>query len=208
MSSKFLSLNPEKQERIMNAALKEFAQKGYGNASTNEIVKSAGISKGLLFHYFKNKKELYLFLYNHFVDVLKEEFFNELDFTERDFFQRMKNLMILKSRLMVRHPEVFDFMMAATMETSEEVKEDLNNANAEMMQSSFGRLFENIDLEKFKEGTDIQRTINIIMWTLEGFSNKEVQKAKKHNNGLHDFDEAFEEAEVYIDMLRKAFYKE
>lgn len=54
--SKFLNLNPEKQDRILNAALKEFAQKGYQNASTNEIVKEAGISKGLLFHYFNNKR--------------------------------------------------------------------------------------------------------------------------------------------------------
>jgi TetR/AcrR family transcriptional regulator len=207
MSSKFLSLNQEKQERILNAALKEFAQKGYENASTNEIVKSAEISKGLLFHYFNNKKELYLFLYNHFVDVLMKEFFNELDFSEQDIFERLKSLMILKSKLMVRHPEVFDFMMSASMEASEEVKEDLNSTNTELMQASYGRLFENIDLTKFQEGLDIQRTINIIMWTLEGFSKQELEKAKKLNKGLHDFDGAFKEAEVYIDMLKKSFYK-
>jgi len=207
MSSKFLSLNQEKQERILNAALKEFAQKGYENASTNEIVKSAEISKGLLFHYFNNKKELYLFLYNHFVEVLMEEFFNELDFSERDIFERLKRLMILKSKLMVRHPEVFDFMMSASLEGSEEVKEALNSTNTQLMQASYGRLFENIDLTKFQEGMDIQRTINIIMWTLEGFSNQELEKAKRLNKGLHDFDDAFKEAEVYIEMLKKSFYK-
>ncbi len=62
MFDKFLTLDQEKQERILNAASKEFAQKGFVNASTNEMVKEAGISKGLLFHYFKNKKQLYLFL--------------------------------------------------------------------------------------------------------------------------------------------------
>ena len=41
--SKFLKLKPEKQERILNAAIKEFSQKGYENASTNEIVKEANI---------------------------------------------------------------------------------------------------------------------------------------------------------------------
>jgi TetR/AcrR family transcriptional regulator len=207
MSSKFLSLNQEKQERILNAALKEFAQKGYENASTNEIVKSAEISKGLLFHYFNNKKELYLFLYNHFVEVLMEEFFNELDFSERDIFERLKSLMILKNKLIIRHPEVFDFMMSASIEASEEVKEAMNSTNTELMQASYDRLFENIDLTKFQEGMDIQRTINIIMWTLEGFSNQEQEKAKKLHKGLHDFNDAFKEVEVYIDMLRKSFYK-
>lgn len=207
MSSKFFSLNKEKQERILNAALKEFAQKGYENASTNEIVKLAGISKGLLFHYFNNKKELYLFLYNHFVEVLTEEFFNELDFGERDIFERLKNLMILKSRMMIKYPEVFDFMMSASMETSEEVKSELANTNTELMHSSYARLFDNIDVGKFREGTDIPRTINIIMWTLEGFSNQELQKAKQLNKWIHDFDEAFKDAEVYIEMLKTSFYR-
>lgn len=208
MTSKFLSLNPEKQERILNAALKEFAQKGYENASTNEIVKSAGISKGLLFHYFKNKKELYLFLYNHFADVMVEEFFNELDLSERDIFERMKTLMILKNKLMAKYPEVFDFMVAASMETAEEVKGHLNNTNTELIQESYSRLFENIDMTMFREGVDIKRAINIIMWTLQGFSNQELEKAKMLNQPHHDFDEAFKEAEVYIDMMKQAFYKD
>lgn len=207
MTSKFLSLNPEKQDRILNAALKEFAQKGYENASTNEIVKSAGISKGLLFHYFNNKKDLYLYLYNHFADVMAKEFFNELDFSERDIFERMKMLMILKSKLMARHPEVFDFMVAAAMEAAEEVKEILNNTNAELIQASYSRLFEDIDITKFREGVDVRKAINIIMWTLQGFSNQELEKAKALNKNLHDFDEAFTEAEVYVEMLKKAFYK-
>lgn len=207
MSQKFLSLNTEKQERILNAALKEFAQKGYENASTNEIVKSAGISKGLLFHYFNNKKELYLFLYNHFVEVLAEEFFNELNFSERDIFKRLKNLMKLKSRLMIRHPEVFNFIMKASLEEAEEVSSELNSTTTELLQTSYTRLFENIDLSRFREGTDIGKTINIIMWTLEGFSNQEMEKAKMLNKGINDFDEAFKEAEVYIEMLKKSFYE-
>ena len=40
---------------MINAALKIFAKNGYAHASTDDIVKEAGISKGLLFHYFINK---------------------------------------------------------------------------------------------------------------------------------------------------------
>ena len=64
MTSKFLNLHKEKQQRILNAALNEFANKGFDRASTNEIVKSAGISKGLLFHYFNNKKDFSSFCLN------------------------------------------------------------------------------------------------------------------------------------------------
>lgn len=207
MSEKFMNLNPEKQQRILNASLKEFADKGYESASTNEIVKQAGISKGLLFHYFKNKKELYLFLYSYFVDVLTEEFFSQLDFSERDIFMRLKNLMILKSRMMVQYPQVFNFMMSATLEKAEEVRTEMDNSNNELMHESYSRLFDNIDILKFRDGIDLPRTLNIIMWTLEGFSNRELEKSRNLNKGISDFDEAFAEAEIYIEMLKKSFYK-
>ena len=51
----FTELDSEKQERILDAALKEFAEYGYENGSTNRIVKNCGISKGSLFTYFENK---------------------------------------------------------------------------------------------------------------------------------------------------------
>ncbi len=51
-----------KAGRYHQCALMEFAVKGYDLASTNEMVKAAGISKGALFHYFASKKDLFLFL--------------------------------------------------------------------------------------------------------------------------------------------------
>lgn len=207
MIEKFLSLNPEKQERILNAALKEFAQKGFENASTNEMVKEAGISKGLLFHYFKNKKELYLFLYDHFVEILMKEFYEELNLEETDIFARLKNLMLLKSRLIIRHPEIFNFMVKAKLETSDEVREHLTQSSKDMLQSSYATIFQNIDYSKFKEGTDIQKAINIIFWTLEGLSNKTIEQLKLSNETNFDFTEAFAEVDVYIEMLKSTFYK-
>ena len=62
MYKNFLSINKEKQVRIINACLAEFAANGYDKASTNSIVMKANIS-GILFHYFSNKKRLYIFLY-------------------------------------------------------------------------------------------------------------------------------------------------
>ena len=53
MNDKFFDLKQEKQDRMINASLKIFSRGGYRHASTDEIVKEAGISKGLLFHYFE-----------------------------------------------------------------------------------------------------------------------------------------------------------
>ncbi|MBQ7556484.1 MAG: TetR/AcrR family transcriptional regulator [Lachnospiraceae bacterium] len=62
MNEKFFDLAKEKQDRIMNAAISTFARRGYRYASTDEMKTKAGISKGLLFHYFGDKASLYRYV--------------------------------------------------------------------------------------------------------------------------------------------------
>ncbi|MCI7734826.1 MAG: TetR/AcrR family transcriptional regulator [Dysosmobacter sp.] len=52
--------NQQTKRRIMDSALAEFAQQGYGASSVNTICSAQGISKGIIYHYFKTKDELYL----------------------------------------------------------------------------------------------------------------------------------------------------
>ena len=47
------------KRKILDAALREFGGRGYGEASTNRICRVAGISKGLLFHHFGSKEKLF-----------------------------------------------------------------------------------------------------------------------------------------------------
>ena len=63
MNEKFFHLPEEKQERILNSGFRVFSQNSYKKSPMSEIADDAGISKSLLFHYFRNKKELYLFLW-------------------------------------------------------------------------------------------------------------------------------------------------
>ena len=48
----------EKQEKIVNAALKLFAEEGYKSTSTSKVAKEAGVSEGLIFRHFENKEGL------------------------------------------------------------------------------------------------------------------------------------------------------
>ena len=60
---------------------------GYKHASTDDIVGEAGISKGLLFHYFGSKLGLYSFLYDYSVRFMKLELTGGVSSTERDYFE-------------------------------------------------------------------------------------------------------------------------
>jgi AcrR family transcriptional regulator len=47
------------QQRILNAALLEFAREGFDGARVDEIARRARINKRMLYHYFGNKEDLY-----------------------------------------------------------------------------------------------------------------------------------------------------
>lgn len=50
----------DKQWKILKAALKVFAKKGYSAATTSEIAREAGIAEGTIFRHFKTKKDILL----------------------------------------------------------------------------------------------------------------------------------------------------
>ena len=55
-----LKRNPQRtQERIVDAAFKEFATNGFAGARVDEIARRAAINKRMLYHYFGNKERLF-----------------------------------------------------------------------------------------------------------------------------------------------------
>ena len=92
MNEKFFDLKREKQDRMINAGLKVFAKYGYRHATTDDIVKEAGISKGLLFHYFTNKVGVYVFLMDYSVRFLLLELSRAVKKDTTDFFEHYKQM--------------------------------------------------------------------------------------------------------------------
>lgn len=61
-SKLFDRIDEEKRERILAAAIEEFAAHGYTGANVNRIAQSAEISVGALYKYFSTKEELFLYI--------------------------------------------------------------------------------------------------------------------------------------------------
>ena len=76
-SSTFLNLPAEKQEKLLEAATREFSHKPFNEASINQIIKEAGIPRGSFYMYFQDKEDLFLYLIKGYMDqllMLLEEF--------------------------------------------------------------------------------------------------------------------------------------
>ncbi len=74
----FFNLTQEKRQKIICAAIDQFAQLHYSSVTINGIVKEAGIPKGSFYQYFENKDDLYIYL------------FTELGDTKIDLFESLK----------------------------------------------------------------------------------------------------------------------
>lgn len=205
--TKFLNLEKDKQQRILNAALKEFAQKGYDDASTIEIAKAAGISKGLLFHYFKTKKDLFLYLFDYSTKILKTEYFGLINTNERDIFERMRQSYILKTELIHKHPFLFEFISKMVSTESPEVKDELEPGKKELLSIGYAMMVHHDDESKFKDGIDVKKAKNIIFWSIGGFAGGIQEELNKSGSDKIDYDKILDEFDDYLKMLRDWFYK-
>ncbi len=201
--SKFYRLEKEKQERIINAALKEFARNGYEKASTNEIVKEAEIAKGSLFSYFNNKKELYLFLLDYITKLI-DQIYGEVDWRETDFFARMRQLGAVKYKIYKKYPSAFNFLKTLAHEDAAEVKPVISKLKKEIVTSGLERSYHNIDWTKFRDDLDREKMIRVIDWTMLGFAEENLNKV----GSIEDVSpEILREADEYFALLKKCFYK-
>jgi TetR/AcrR family transcriptional regulator len=205
--SKFLNLKSEKQEKILEAAIKEFADKGFKKASTNEIIKEAEISKGILFHYFGNKKNLFIFVYDYCVELCMTEFSKKVDWEEKDFFAKLRQISSVKFEITNKHTKIFKFFEKALSEECAEVEIEIEERNKKLSESSYSKLFKDIDVSKFRDGIDVGKAINIVMWTLEGFGTSELKKVKAKDSKGIDYRKTSIEMDIYMDIFKKCFYK-
>ena len=201
--TKFQSLEAEKQERIINAALKEFARNGYDKASTNEIIKEAEISKGSLFNYFNSKKELYLFLLDYISEMI-EGIYAEVDWNETDFFERIRQMGLVKFKVYKKFPQAFDFLKSLSHEDGAEVKSEIKKMEKDITSTGLEKGFQSIDWTKFREDIRRDKMINIINWTMLSFSEMQMNKVDSiEKDGI----EILSESDEYLDILKKCFYK-
>ena len=96
MNERFYSLPQDKQQRIINAAYKEFALNSYKKAPMSEIANEAEISKALLFHYFRNKKDLYLYLWDNAADLTQKATMQYKTTQTTNFFEMLRRNLLAK----------------------------------------------------------------------------------------------------------------
>lgn len=116
MNERFYALPPEKQQAIINAGYRVFSQNSYKNSPMSVIAAEAGISKSLLFHYFHNKKELYLFLWDKCAETTIEFLTRYGCYGQTELFESMARGMRAKMEIIRLYPDMGNFTIKAFYE--------------------------------------------------------------------------------------------
>ncbi|MEQ8155530.1 MAG: TetR/AcrR family transcriptional regulator [Clostridiaceae bacterium] len=201
MNSKFYNLPLDRQKQIINGALKVFSDSSYRQASTIDIAREAGISKGLLFYYFKNKKELYLYLYEYCVNMTVEELEKNRVPEERDFFEMLLHSQGSKCRLMKEHRCIYDFIVRVYQESDKEITEEIAKYTGPLIEDNFKYFLERVDKRKFKEGVDVELLLQSLNWCADGF----MRSALNSNKSIDEIDKEFRKI---LKLYKQNFYKE
>lgn len=202
---KFLALSPEKRKAILDAGFATFGRLGYKKASANDIATAAGISKGMIFHYFGSKRAMYFYLLNTAYDTMTDAFskaYRQEAAEAMDFFDRILKGTQVKLSVLRKHPDLYQFFTSMYFETDPEVTNGVRDmiSRGEAFGGSFAMT--DFDTSRFKSGVDPRLVWNILIKFAEGYMNTAGRQ------GTIPLEEITEEFGKCVELMKNNLYKE
>ena len=202
MNEKFYALPIEKQNRIINAGFKVFAENSYKKSPVNEIALEAGISKSLLFFYFKNKKELYLFLLKESEEITKRTLMESGVYNkDDDIFDMMYKGLLVKAKMMRDYPDMGKFSIKAYYEKDPDIVNEVREIIAPYTEMKTNQALPPLDITKFKEGIDLRLMYQDMYLASEGYLWRMQQMDEL------DIDKMVEDYKEIIEFWKKLYLK-
>lgn len=188
---------------IIKAALEVFSQNDYEKASTNMIVKKAGIPRGVLYYYFKNKEELFNFLFYYAGEIFARDMENLIDWNDTDYLNRIKSIVLSKADIVSEYPFMTEFIAKSYKDNSPSELKRFSEIEITFRKKA---LEYNLDFASMKEEVDIEMFKKLAYYSIDG----EI-KSILNTSGFQALPSRREEIEEtidhQIDFYRKHFYK-
>ncbi len=176
-------MNDQTEQKILDAALKIFAEKGYKGATTRDIAAKAGVNDSTLFRKFENKKNLYDIILTKNTEKIEKEFLSI--FTDKEFENSRDLLESYVKNLAKVSLDNFDFLFISITQKSPLFESNMG----EMTTFLEKQIEENIKNEKINA-----RTLGLTIFSFILLINIE----RYFKRDIIDYDVAIEE---FIDNL-------
>lgn len=169
------------RERILSAALAEFGAKGYEGASINTICTEAQVPKGLLYHNFKNKDDLYL----QCVKRCYRQMMDDLSSQEpvcRDAEEDMRSLLMLRQRFFSEHPHHANLFFHTLLQPPSHLLAELREARQHFDAFCTERYRSLLTTLSLRDGITEQKALEYFSMFLEMYNGYFQGKASQGGN--------------------------
>ncbi len=198
--SLFFQLEEEKRARIIKAGIEEFGRQSYQEASTNHLVKVAGISKGSLFKYFASKEDLYFYLLDQVINDLIAGVSGEIESLQGDLFSVILRFAEVEFRWHFHNPDSYQLMKKAFSDQASVMYPKILERYNVTGDTMYEQILKGVDTKGLR--WDKNKTMKIIKWVLEGF-NEEFMKRYQHMEDVTVIKKDYmKELTEYLDMIR------
>ncbi|SCZ07475.1 TetR/AcrR family transcriptional regulator [Alkaliphilus peptidifermentans] len=201
----FYELDIDKRNRIIDAGLREFAEQSYNEASTNRIVKAAGIGKGSLFKYFKNKEDFYFYVLDSLIADLVEDVKDDISSLKGDIFDIIIGYAEIEFNWHMNNPDKYKLMKRAFIEDNSVMFQKTMDRYREAGNLMYYNLLKDADTVRLKPAND--KLINVLKWIIEGYNNDFNKKI----DAFADIDDMkkmyIKELKEYMEIIKKGIYK-
>ncbi|KAF5035343.1 TetR/AcrR family transcriptional regulator [Sedimentibacter saalensis] len=150
-------LDNSKKDKIVQASIEEFSEHGFEKANTDRISQRAEVSKGLIFHYFGSKENLFMTAMNKCIDDALNEF-KDLELPKDDFITILMKLMEVKYKFFMNNPMHYRMLVGGFSNSPKKLKADIEKRYMEIKQIGINILMDiikGLPMKKNIEANDI-----------------------------------------------------
>ena len=196
MKQAFYKITEEKQKRIEYAAMDEFAHHSFNEASLNNIIKVAKISKGGMFKYIEDKTDLYI----HVFEIALHAFFGHqiqyLDKNESCYVSRVFKMVIDSQDFYMDQPLYFQLMTQGSIDFNSPCYDQLAVMRHELLKDQRELLLSGIDWSAYSMKKEI--VIDYVATLFQGINIKLLQLLT--GDGFYDIEGYFDDLEQLRDI--------
>lgn len=183
-TSTFFNLPKEKRGRVLDAAIDEFADNTYDQASIANIIRQAQIPRGSFYQYFIDKKDLYIYLLELIGDGKRRKLMPLLNNEKAgDFFQTLKALFQAGAEYLAEYPKLTRIAELFMIYPNQDIMQEfMGKNNVEALNFYKELLKEGVANGELNSEIDIDLVADLLMAISHVISERYVKENKFPSN--------------------------
>lgn len=206
-NSSFKSTTADRRRRVFEAAINEFAAKGFNAANINTIAKSAGISIGSMYSYFESKEDLFLAVMDHCLEMMYK-LLSGVD-TTKGVVNAFEEMLRLARASASDNPQMHQIYLDCSSQSLRNLSERISD-HAEAVTVRLYRELLSYDkaIGRVRKDLDVNATAfmldNLVMMYQFSFASGYYAERKKLFIGSRELGDSDELIESMTDFVRRA----